>query len=177
LEGWKINSGDPLVLLNPGSDRPSRRWPAASFAEVADRLAGKCSAKIVIIGNKAEEALAHEIIAKMEAPAHSSCGLITLGQLVALIARARLLITTNSAAMHLAGMQNIPFVAVSGSADPWRDRPEGSEDKMAILWKGIKCGPCAHFECPERESNKCMKAIRPEDVLGRAEIFLKSGKP
>ena len=112
----------------------------------------------------------------MHAPAHSSCGKMNLSQLVALISKAKLLITTNSAAMHIAGIQHIPFVAISGSSNPWRDRPEGDDGKMSIIWKEIECGPCSHWECPERERNKCMNVLKPADVLGYAEKFLQSEK-
>ncbi|MBU2614482.1 MAG: hypothetical protein KKG87_02840, partial [Elusimicrobia bacterium] len=95
-----------------------------------------------------------------------------IGQLINLVSRANLLLTTNSAAMHIAGIEGIPFVAVAGSGDPWRDVPSGNEDKMKLLWKKIKCNPCYYWECPKKAYMHCMKIITPEEVIKEAEKFM-----
>ena len=50
----------PLVVLHPGSgdNFQGRRWPAQSFARLADRLARDHGARVVVTGTRAEGGLA-----------------------------------------------------------------------------------------------------------------------
>lgn len=172
LESLGIGPEEKLLVLNPGSDRPSRRWPPAYFAETAELVAAGRHVKVLVTGGAGEENLAQEIISKLTVPAVSACGRTTIGQTAAIISRAGLVITTNSAALHMAASLGVPAVAVAGSGDPWRDRPDG---KTAMLWNEIECGPCSHWECPRKERNKCMNDIKPAEAAARAAELLGNG--
>ncbi|HBU69269.1 MAG TPA: hypothetical protein DEE98_02675 [Elusimicrobia bacterium] len=171
LQNWGIGPADKLVLLNPGSDRPSRRWSSDNFALTADQLAREYSTKTIILGSKNEKDLSDSIAGKMHAPVFSSAGLISIGQLVCLISKARLLLTTDSAAMHMAGLLNVPLVALMGPGSPERNTPYGTNSKMAILHKEVGCNPCFYWDCPKQDFMKCMNIITPQEVLSEVEKF------
>ena len=172
LKDWNIKLDKPIILINPGSDRLTRRWETEGFAKAADYFAKKYSANIIFLGSLTEKEIAEAIIKKMNTQAILTAGLLNIDQLINLVSRANLLLTTNSAAMHIAGIEEIPFVAVAGSGDPWRDTPSGDEEKMKLLWKKMKCNPCYYWKCPKKAYMHCMKIITPEEVIQEAEKFM-----
>ena len=46
-----IDPLDRLVAIHPSSSCPSKRWPAGSFARVADRLIEEYNIKIVLVSS------------------------------------------------------------------------------------------------------------------------------
>ena len=52
------------VVLHPGAQLPSRRWPAERFAQVGDVLAAR-GLSVVVTGTAAERELAREVVARM----------------------------------------------------------------------------------------------------------------
>jgi ADP-heptose:LPS heptosyltransferase len=171
---WGIQSSDKLIIINPGTDRPSRQWPPQYFSGIANYLTVKYSSKIVITGIKSELNLAKDISSKINSKVFLAAEYIsTVGQLVALIKKARLLISTNTAAIHIAGNLGIPLIAISGSSDPKRDMPIGNPGKIALLWKDVGCNPCAFISCPKKSGMECMQAIKPEMVINSIDLFLK----
>lgn len=171
---WGIDKTDKLVIINPGSDRLTRRWPAGNFAASADWLVEKHNAKIVVVGSFNEAALANEVISGMKhkEKAFSGAGVLDFSQLIALISKAKLALTTNSAAMHVAGILEVPFVAITVSGDPERDIPQGKPDKMVMLHQKMECNPCSYWKCPKTDYMKCMKLITPEEVIRNCEKFI-----
>jgi len=70
--------GERLVLLQPGATDPRRRWPARSFAVLADRLAHD-GARIALNGSPDEASPARDVAACMRAPAIVLAGRLSLG--------------------------------------------------------------------------------------------------
>ncbi|HEY2147134.1 MAG TPA: glycosyltransferase family 9 protein, partial [Pirellulales bacterium] len=68
------------ICLHPGARYPSRRWPPAKFAAVANSFAGEIS-NVVITGTKSESPLADELISHLRIPAVNLIGRTDLGTL------------------------------------------------------------------------------------------------
>lgn len=103
--------GKPLVALHPGASDPRRRWPEKKFAAVGDALAA-AGTQIVITGTQAESLLAEVVIGSMKAEAQSVCGQLSLGGLVGLLSRCKVLISNDSGPLHLAAAVNTSTVGI-----------------------------------------------------------------
>ncbi len=159
----EIDGGDFVVGINPGSYRLTRRWFADRFAFVGDYLAREMGARVVILGGPAEVALAEKIAERMESTPVIAAGRIaSVGQLAALIRRLGLLVTTNSAAMHIGGMLGVPLVGLIGAGDIHKDRPWGKKESMCLIAKDVSCNPCYKRRCRKMD---CMAQITVDDVL------------
>nr|WP_055502714.1 glycosyltransferase family 9 protein [Nonomuraea pusilla] len=102
--------GEPppgLVALHPGASDPRRRWPAASFAAVADRLGRPA----VVTGTPAEAALVARTVAAMRRPAVPVLNL-GVGGLAALYERCSLVVSNDTGARHLAAAVGTPTVGL-----------------------------------------------------------------
>jgi ADP-heptose:LPS heptosyltransferase len=112
------SSGSPgYAVLSPAASIESKRWPAASFAEVADYLKRRYQLPSVVIAGRGEEAIATQIAALSKEGANDFTGL-DLKELVGLIAHNRIFIGNDSGPMHIAAAFNRALVAVFGASSP-----------------------------------------------------------
>ncbi|MDT0168656.1 glycosyltransferase family 9 protein [Pseudarthrobacter sp. BRE9] len=102
----------PLVVIHPGATDPRRRWPAEKFAELAAACAADGS-QVVIIGDGSEQDLAEGIAARAgSAAVHSAAGALDMAGLVALLARADVVVANDSGPRHLAQALGVPTVGI-----------------------------------------------------------------
>ncbi len=101
----------PLVALHPGAGDPERRWPPEKFSAVGEALA-TAGAHIVVVGTKEEEHLVNAVITAMEAVPQNLCGCLSLGGLVSLLNRCRVLVSNDSGPLHLASAVGTATVGI-----------------------------------------------------------------
>ena len=134
------------AILHPGSQLPSRRWPAERFAEVGDALAAE-GLQIAITGTAAEATLVRRVRDAMRAPALDLAGRTTLGGLAALVAKARLLVSNDTGISHVAAATRTPSVIIACGSDPRRWAPLDRQ-LHRVLYHPIDCRPCSYVQCP-----------------------------
>jgi lipopolysaccharide heptosyltransferase II len=161
---------EPFAALAPGSIWGSKRWPY--YRQMAEQLAGRVA--MVVVGGPEDATLAAEITAavvRSGGRAVNSCGRLTLRQAAEVIRRAGVLVTNDSAPLHLAQAVETPTVAIFGSTVPaFGFGPRGPRDRV-VEYTGLSCRPCsAHGppSCPLGH-HLCMKSLRVEDVLQAIE--------
>jgi lipopolysaccharide heptosyltransferase II len=154
--------GQIIVGLNPGAAYGwAKRWLTDRYAGVADELAEKRGAKIVIFGAPEEQHLAREIAGQMRHKPVVCSGLTSLGQLMALIKDCSLFITNDSGPMHLAAALDVPQIAIFGSTSETATGPFSS--RALVIKQKVECSPCFLRECPI--DFRCMTRISVEQVL------------
>ncbi|MDC4223303.1 MAG: glycosyltransferase family 9 protein [Candidatus Manganitrophus sp.] len=157
---------EQVIGINPGAAYgSSKRWDPARFAAVADRLAVRYSARVVIFGGPAEIAISEEVRRNMKHPAVVMAGKTTVRMMMALISRCRLFITNDSGPMHIASALGVSVVAVFGPTNPDATSPAGTDD--LIVRNKVDCAPCTHRECPI--DHRCMTGVSVEAVVEAAE--------
>jgi heptosyltransferase-2 len=171
-----FNVKGPVVILVPGAAAgPSKRWPADRFAQIADRLAEKYNATVVlsVAPNADEKHIAEHIV---DAAKHKPINLgdtpVGLGELKALIAVADLVICNDTGPRHIAIGLKRKVITLVGPNDPaWTD--PGYADEVFI--KGdAPCAPCDKPVCRET-LHFCMEAITVEMVCKAAAKVLDAG--
>ena len=133
--------GDDLVILHPGSARAEKFWVAERWAEVAAAFPGT---RFVLTGGSSGMERMHigQIKAQVSQPLVDLSGEIDLLTLAALIQRARLLVTIDSAPMHLAAALGTPQVVLFGPTNPFHWRPRGTP---AVILQGGSPEPLRDF--------------------------------
>jgi heptosyltransferase-2 len=154
----------PLVALAPAAAYgPAKEWPAASWGVLVDLLAERHAAECVLVGAPSERARCEEVAGRCRAGALVAAGETSVGELVALLARADGFAGNDSGAMHVAGALGRPTVGVFGSTAPARTSPLGARTR--VLYEGVACSPCLARTC-RYGSYDCLARIPPEAVLG-----------
>ncbi|OGR80201.1 MAG: asparagine synthase (glutamine-hydrolyzing) [Elusimicrobia bacterium GWC2_64_44] len=159
-------SGRPLIGLNPGAFRPSRRWPVERWKALAGLLLEKYpSALLVATGSAGEKELCEAL--KLSDRVFNSAGLYTLGQNAALYGLLDVFITNDTGPMHLAAAAGARTVCIFGPGDHWRFAPSVPEDRRRVLRKDVPgCEvPCYKFDCA---NPACLEAVAPAEVLAAA---------
>lgn len=166
---------EPLIVLHPGSGWPLKNWPAARWRQLAVELARRFRTRPIVAGTAAERTLAHQVADG--APAIDLAGRLTLGALMAVHRRARLVVTTDSGALHAAAAMGAPVVGLFGPGDPFRFAPLAPPARVRIVRAGLRCSPCGTLEhppCGALVDPACVSAIGVDAVVRAAAELLRS---
>jgi len=163
-----------LIGVNPGGDRPNRRWSSDNFSIIADRIIDEYGAKIIILGGPGEENIGNEIQQKMRNEAVNLSGKLDLNELVYIINRLNLLITNDSGPMHMGAATGTPLVALFGPGDPDLVRPYMPEKLYRLIYKGLQCQPCRDEHCM---NYVCLDLITSDEVFAECVNLLKVNNP
>jgi heptosyltransferase I len=156
----------PLVVLHPGARWASKLWPPASWAHLSDWFHGR-GFQVAFTGSSADRELVAAIVGHSQAPLLNLAGVTSLAQLAAILRQARLAVTTDTGAMHLAAALGTPVTALFGPTAPWRTGPFGDGHQVVRL--GLPCSPCFKRQCP---SPRCLNELYPGMVEAACEKIL-----
>ncbi|OLC11445.1 MAG: lipopolysaccharide heptosyltransferase II [Gemmatimonadetes bacterium 13_1_40CM_66_11] len=160
----------PFVALAPGSIWGSKRWP--HYTELATKLA--IQVQVVVVGGKDDVELGGEIVraaGRSGGRAVNACGKLTLRQSAALIGRAAVLVTNDSAPLHLATAMGTPVVALFGPTVTEFGFGPMRPDDVALGVDGLLCRPCSSHgppQCPLGH-HRCMRELTVEAVTRAIE--------
>jgi ADP-heptose:LPS heptosyltransferase len=116
-----------FFVLNPGGGWRSKCWPAKRYGELHRRLFEKYRCRGVVTYGPGEENLAKELIAAAgENPPVAI--LLGLGPLMALLRRAKFVVSADTGPLHLASALGAPVVGLYGPTDPARNGPFSADD-------------------------------------------------
>jgi heptosyltransferase-3 len=158
-------AGREFVHLHPASRWLFKCWPAANVAQLADALAARGLAIVLTAApDPKEDALIGEVLAATHAPVVNFAGQLSLKELAALSARAKLFVGVDSAPMHIAAAMDTPTVAVFGpSGDiewgPWRTA------HRIVASDVYPCRPCGQDGCGGGKVSECLTTLPVERVL------------
>jgi heptosyltransferase II len=162
------------IGVSPGAAYGSaKRWPAASFAESACRLAVETGAPVLVFGSSSESGLCGEVARAVEGcgiAVRNMAGQTTLREFIDLAAACRLLLTNDSGAMHVASALGVPTIAVFGATDDIGTGPTGPLAR--VVREHAECSPCLLRECPI--DHRCMTRVTPDRVCAEAALLLET---
>lgn len=159
-------SGRPVIGLNPGAFRPSRRWSTDNWRALIKLLLEKFpGALIIVTGSPGEKALAAELVVSDRV--FSSAGIYSVRESAALYSLLDVFITNDTGPMHIAAAVGVKTVCIFGPGDHWRFSPSVPEARRRVVRKDIPgCEmPCYKFDC---DNPACLEAVTPRDVFAAA---------
>jgi len=166
------------VVIHPGSGYlsdlryPSRFWPLERFAKVADSLTVIPSLHVVITGGPGEHKLAEDMIklSKNRKKIIDLSEKLSLGETIALISKAKMVIAPNTGIAHIASALNTPLVHLCGpDGHNWRPKPT----KYCIpLEHNDVCSGCEKIFCRKKNA-ECINSITCKEVITASNHFLR----
>ena len=156
----------PVVIAPGAGYGPSKCWPAASYAALADRLAAR-GHRVVVVGSAADreavaavaEAARRELLVLGDA--------LELGGLKALLRRSRLVVANDAGARHVAAAFGVPSVVFFGPTSV--AKTADNLHAVQVLETDHACRPCYRRTCPI--DHRCLRSIgvdRAEAAADRA---------
>ncbi|MHB1591008.1 MAG: putative lipopolysaccharide heptosyltransferase III [Sulfuricella sp.] len=164
--------GKDFIHLHPTSRWLFKCWPAERMAALIASLQAQGHRIVITAAPATEElAMAKSILAGLPQPVVDLSGRLSLKQLAALTARAKLFIGVDSAPMHIAAAMGTPTVVLFGPSGeiewgPW-------QVPNRILTSAHACRPCGNDGCGGGKVSECLSDIPVETALNAAEELLR----
>ena len=172
FNGLGIKNKSDLICIAPGSVWFTKRFPEEKFIELLNMM-DKNDFKIALIGGRDDMKLCERIISKTtNNEVYSFAGKLSILQSAELIKNSSLLITNDSAPLHLANAVSTKVIAVFGSTTKdFGFYPIGVNDKIFEV-NGLKCRPCSNHgkkSCPIHTFD-CMNNIKVQDIYNEIQV-------
>jgi heptosyltransferase I len=115
----------PTLVISACSSHRARNWLPERYAAVAEHAVRNHGMRVILCGGPAaiEREMAAAIVKHSAVPLINQVGKDTLPQLLALLARATVLVTPDSGPAHMATMVETPVIGLYAATNPQRSGP------------------------------------------------------
>jgi ADP-heptose:LPS heptosyltransferase len=169
-----IKKEEILVIMHTGTSEnfTERRWPAEYYADLADRLIEAFGVKIAFTGIKDEIPYIEEARKgiKNVGSTIDLGGDLSFGRYLSLISVSDLVISADTASVHLAACFSVPVAGLYGPNTPLLYGPWGGNGIW--FYKKLACSPCITNynsklnRCRHPDGcGACMKKITVDEVF------------
>lgn len=165
LAGLGLRGGQSLISVDPTHRRASKRWPAASYARLLDRLgAARPDARFLLLRGPGEDDEVRALRAACARPQQILLpdGTPDLRLSAACMAEAALHLGNCSAPRHIAVALNVPSLVIPGASGPEWTYPD---PRHVELRPGVPCAPCSRTDCPQP---RCLTLVTPDEAAQTA---------
>ena len=159
----KTETKKPYFLVSPGASWQPKRWKEKGFAMVARKVYKKTGWPPLLCAGPGDEALAKRVITfAPELPWINMAGMTSLIDLIWLINNSELVISNDSAAVHIASSLTRPVVCIIGGGHFGRFFPYGDLEQNRIVYNKMDCFNC-DWQCIY-SSVRCLEEITVDNV-------------
>ena len=130
--------GRPFALINPGAAWPNKRGPPERFGEMAAFLREVRGLSSLVLWGPGEQAIAQAVVDASSGAARVAPP-TTLADLLALSRAASLMVSGDTAPLHIAAAVSTPVVALFGPTDPLRNGPWSNQDEIVSRYAACGC--------------------------------------
>lgn len=162
---------EPFAIIHPIAASKTKEWDLEKFARTAEFLRQKGIASVAV-GTADENERLSKLVSLSSAQIRTVTGL-SLPELIAFAARARLFVGNDSGVAHIAAAVQTPSVVLFGSSNrdhwrPWTDAPN------AVVFEQFACQPCPGYECREYGTPLCIQTLGTEKVHAAIDRVLEA---
>jgi heptosyltransferase-3 len=161
-----------FIHIHPASRWHFKCWPTEKMAALIDLLHAEGHRVVLTAApDAAETAMIEAIQARLQQPAVTLGGQLSLKELAALTARAQLFIGVDSAPMHIAAAMGTPTVALFGPSGDKEWGPWGVAQRI-IASDSHPCRPCGIDGCGGGKVSDCLSTLPVERIHRAAQELL-----
>lgn len=153
--------------VNIGASWETKRWLPEHAGALARLLRARGVTPLLLTGPD-ERDLAVRAVAAAGEPIPGADEVVPLTDLVALLRRCALFVSTDSGPRHFGVAAGVPIVALIGSTHPGYTQVD--YDRLELLCEQVDCWPCHLKTCPV--DFRCMTRLVPEKVIAAGERLL-----
>ena len=114
--GW--DSSKPWIVMHPGVSEKKRQYPRQRWIEAGRLLCSLGGFQLLVTGNTAEKEITGELCEVLGPNAFDLAGMLELEEFVALIDQASVVVSVNTATVHLASATATPLVVLYAMTNP-----------------------------------------------------------
>lgn len=161
----KENGGLVGFVIGSSAHWTTKRWPIQSFQKLSERLIKEANCRIALIGSNEDAVYMKEAGVNLKDSGYvlDFLGKTSAQELVALVKRLDVIVTGDTAPLHVANAMQVKMVALFGPTDP-KKHVQGSGESV-ILTRNLECQPCYEGSCANQEQLACLKQITVDEVF------------
>ena len=171
LQTAGVDPNQPYAVLAPTNEFYTKRWMPERYAVIAEQLIER-DYQIVLTGAPTAEQIAQ--VATVQAATSQKLTALTslsIGELLAVIADAKVFVGNDSGPAHIAAAVKTPLVVLFGPASSVRWRP-WAEQRAELVQNSFACNPCAMYTCTEFAEPECIRSITIDQVMKAVDNVL-----
>jgi lipopolysaccharide heptosyltransferase II len=173
LAAFGLARDERYIVLHPGATSASRRYPPEQYARALDLLTRIDGRRVLLTGTRGEAALTRAVLDAVQPATRKQvvdvAGAFRLGEFIALLDSAALLIANNSGPVHIAAALGTPVIDLYALTNPqhtpWRT-------PHRLLYRDVSCRWCYRGECPHGH-HACLLGIEADEVARAALDLLR----
>ena len=160
------------IGIAPFAKHKGKTYPLEQMEEVVCRLSDMENIEIVFFGSKEESELLECWTGKYP-NTKSVAGKMSLQEELLLMNQMDLMLSMDSANMHLASLVNTPVISIWGATHPYSGFYGFNQDESNIIQLNLPCRPCSIFGNKPCHINDypCLKQITPEMIVNKISYF------
>jgi heptosyltransferase I len=174
-----VPDAQPTLVISACSSHRARNWMPERYAAVAEHAVRAHGMRVILCGgpNQFERDMAQAIAKRASVPLVDQVGRDTLPQLLALLARATVLVTPDSGPAHMATMVDTPVIGLYAATNPERSGPYLSRrwcvNRYDAAARQFLSKPAVALPWTKKiEVPGVMELIRIEDVTAKLDELL-----
>jgi len=172
-------SGRYAVIFPGGGSNPSatnreKRWTAAGFAALAEWIAESRGLQVLVMGGSSDKDAVEAMMNLTKNAPVNLAGKTSVRILAAILSQAGLVVSNDSAPMHIACAVGAPTLGIFGPTGANAKAPIGKRSASVSL--GLPCSPCyfSVFKGCIFDQIRCMTELSPDHVIPAAAALLDS---
>ncbi len=163
------------IGIAPFATYKEKTYPLAKMEEVIRQLLEQEDADILLFGGGAHEVEQLKALAEKYPALTVVAGRHSLREELAIIRQLHVMVSMDSANMHLASLFGVPVVSVWGATHPYAGFMGFGQPAENAVQLDLYCRPCSVFGNKPcfRGDHACMEQLAPERVVERVREILK----
>jgi len=177
-----IAADAPVVVIHPGTGATVKLWRNEAWAActnaLPELLTSPAPVRIILTGSQAERHMLEEIAQGMTSPPLLITDM-TIGQMAAVLQRAKLVLGVDSGPLHMAVAQGTPTIHIFGPTDPRIFGPWGTPGRHVVIASTHRCQTCPGIPCgrldfrpEELAAHPCVRLVSLQQVLEATKQLL-----
>ncbi len=165
-ENSPLDVTKPIIGIHPGATWPAKRWLPERFAELADLIAAKLGAQVILTAGPNDGEIVRAVMDRSVANIKVIRGL-PLRQIAAIVSLCSAYVANDNGTMHISAALGIPTVGIFGPGEENIWFPYLTDEGHVALRRDVPCHPC-HLDLCNRPGDlymECMKLLTVEDVF------------
>ena len=169
-------SGETWIAVAPFAKHKGKIYPIPQTDELIGILGSRYERVFVFGGGDYEKSFA-EGMERLHDRVVSAIGKMSMSEEMDLMSNLDVMVSMDSATMHISSLLGVPVVSVWGATHPYAGFYGYGQDTANAVQSDMACRPCSVFgdkPCIFGDY-RCMLAIKPQDVADRVAAVVAGG--
>lgn len=169
-----FSSGKKIIGIAPFAQHQEKMYPFDKMKTVVKQLI-TADHTVLLFGGGKNETTALQLWEDEMPSVHNIAGKFSFKEELAIISNINVMVSMDSANMHLASLFAVPVVSIWGATHPFAGFYGWGQDEKNIVHVSLSCRPCSVFGNKPcfRGDHACMHMITEQSIIQKIDATIK----